>query len=380
MNVQLNDPHWIAMQAGVLSIVEGHPGWAKTATHTAFVEALAAAQPDCDWRFEGMMLNDMSPEDFGGIPVPTKVNIAGVERECVRNLLDERMERAKHEHVVIFFDEPNTASPQTLAAAQEWMNAPPANCLMGGAMNPIETATAGSPLPPAVLNRACVTTWHSDNDARISGFASAGRDWGKAKFPIVPRDFRDHYCDKWGVLVNEFIAHTGNEHYNEDHVPDYDNPQSWPTQRSWFNFILCLGAAESVGASKTTQSRLGKGTIGHGAAMAFLAWLDQRDLPDPRKILANPSSLRLPNRFDLAAAIIKGVVGEVKRVGDGATWEQGIDVLCEVFEQNREVALAAHGQFWNVKPKGHEPNRRVGTWDEIVEMTTGHSKRNGVPA
>ena len=129
-------------------------------------------------------------------------------------------------------------------------------------------------------------------------------------------------------------------------------------------------ACEAVGGSKSTHRKLVVGCVGEGAATVFLAWVDQQDLPDPRAVLANPGSLKMPKRFDLAKSVMSGVIGVVKGADDGVVWEQGYDVLEQVFHQNREVALSAHGALIKCKPKGYDPKHRNGSAIEMQELLT----------
>ena len=73
--------------------------------------------------------------------------------------------------------------------------------------------------------------------------------------------------------------------------------QPFPSPRSWTNLVKLLAAADSVGPTRM-RGQLVHGTVGTEAGIQFLIWLSQQGLPDPEIILADPSSLRLPQRGD----------------------------------------------------------------------------------
>jgi hypothetical protein len=51
-----------------------------------------------------------------------------------------------------------------------------------------------------------------------------------------------------------------------------------------------FGAAQAAGAPLDVAMILLKGAVGEGAAIEFLAWLKNKNLPDPEQLLADPTS------------------------------------------------------------------------------------------
>ena len=105
--------------------------------------------------------------------------------------------------------------------------------------------------------------------------------------------------------------------------------------------------------------------------MQFLKWLSQQDLPNPESLLANPASLRLPQRGDLAMAIVASVLNRVQQQNTSDRWEAGRDVLGVAFGQSPEIAIAAHGKLWTSKPSGYLPKERNGVFRQINALLMG---------
>lgn len=361
MSHQTNWAAFIAAQAGVVPAIEGDPGEGKTAIWRSLAEHHGR-------RFIQFILGQKLREDIGGVPVPATIEIDGVQYPCVRSLLSEEIERARREPTVWLFDELNQTSHDVLGAAQEWINNPPANCWMAAAYNPVEHSTSGLEFSAPVVNRMCLLKWEKHNDTRRQGWANGFRNFPTPEFPTVSPDYLEHFGPKWGQLLCDFEDRKPIHFTNTFPEKPEQALQPWRSDRSWTNCGKLLAAAESCGASKAVRFDLACGCVGRGPATEFLAYVDALDLPSPSSLIADPSSLVLPKRFDLARAIISGVIGHVKREGDGKTWEKGYDVLEYAFEQQREVAISAHGTLWQNKPSGYEPRIRDGVAMKMQEL------------
>ena len=82
------------------------------------------------------------------------------------------------------------------------------------------------------------------------------------------------------------------------------------------------------------------------------------NLPDPEALLAQPHTLKLPARFDLAKAIIGSVLGRVRADCTPNRWEACYDLLEMAFEQQPETAMASEGTLIKIKPQNHMPKIR----------------------
>lgn len=359
MEHQVNWAFWIAGQARVVPLAYGIPGVAKTASCRSLAQR-------ANRRFLGCYLDQMLPEDMGGVPAPTRISIGDVEHDCIKKLLDETMLRAQLEPSVVLLDELNQASHSMMAAAQEWINSPPESCWMFAAANPVEQASNGVDLTPPLVNRMCVVTWERPVEARREGWRRGFRDYPAPQVPLLPDDYLDIFGGKWGELLCAFEDQHA-DLFGDDAFPkDLDQAtKPWPSDRSWTNVGILLSAGESVGANATTRHNLIAGCVGDAAAQQFERWLAAQDLPDPEELLAMPHTLKLPVRFDMSRAIVASIIGRLRANCTPARWESAYDLLEVAFRQQQEVALSAEGAVWKLKPDGHLPKERNGAAAEM---------------
>lgn len=360
VQVQNNWAHAIATQVGVVPISYGPPGVAKTAWHAALAKLGGRKFLQC-------ILRQMMPEDFGGIPTPQFFLIDGVQHQGVKQLLSEPMLRAMHEPTLILLDEFNHAGHDVMGAAQEWINNPPPNCWMAACANPVEQSTAGVELAAPVVNRMCVLEWDVPIDGILAGWESGFMAYPDPIIPLVPSDYLQVNGKYWGEQLMAFRLRYPDMF--EDGFPKDPNEacNPWLSYRSMTNCGRLMAACDAVGANKTTRTKLINGTIGRAAGKQFLTHIADMDLPNPEDLLRNPSSLKLPVRFDRTRAILKSVLSAVQ--GTGADrWEQAFDVLEVAFTQQPEASMAAEGELWRMMPDGHPPKKRNGVAAEMRSL------------
>ena len=129
-------------------------------------------------------------------------------------------------------------------------------------------------------------------------------------------------------------------------------------------------AADATGCNEPTRKAMVHGCVGKAAASVFLTWVKEQNLPDPEAILANPSSLRLPVRFDVARAICGSIVGAVQSQPTVERWEASQDVIETVYPQHAELGVTLFARLNTHKPDGHIPNTRNGVFSEIHRVMT----------
>lgn len=366
MSKQLNWAHFIAMQAGVVPLSFGSPGAAKTALHRGLANATGREFVQC-------ILRQMMPEDIGGIPIPHDFHLTSGKVpktvKGVKNLLPEFMLRAHHEPTVLLLDEFNHAGHDVMGAAQELINDPPPMCWMAACANPVEQSTSGVELAPPVVNRMCILQWETPVDEITAGWASGFKEYPTPDFPIVSLDYLDVYGKYWGEKLCTYKAKYPDaiEHGFPKDPAEGCNPFcSW---RSLTNVGLLMAACDSVGANWGTRSKLVNGCIGN-AATSFLDMVKSDMLPDPEELLAKPSTLKLPPRFDRVRAIYQSVLSAVKNNNTAARWERAYDLAEIGFDQNAEASMAYEAALNAIKPKGHMPTDRKGNAEEMRKLRT----------
>ena len=185
----------------------------------------------------------------------------------------------------------------------------------------------------------------------------------------MPDNWQD-YLPKWGVLMDEFIQRFPDrlEAYPKDPAKA---AEPYPTPRSWTNVVKLLAGAESVSASKNVRRLLVNGCVGDGAGREFMAFLETQDLPDPEDVLADPQTLQLPRRGDLAVAIVRSILARVETDNSIDRWERCCDVFEQTYRQSKEVAMAGYGRLWKLKPAMYQPPKRNGVFAEMDKLRNG---------
>lgn len=74
------------------------------------------------------------------------------------------------------------------------------------------------------------------------------------------------------------------------------------------------------------------GSVGDGAGLELLSYLEHLDLPDPERVLAHPEAFALPERGDRQLAFLIAVVAAVQSDPTRARWEAGWVVLAKAVD------------------------------------------------
>lgn len=118
--------------------------------------------------------------------------------------------------------------------------------------------------------------------------------------------------------------------------------KAWPSLRSWSNMVDVLAYVHP--ADEAAASLVIKGAVGDADYAAFLAYLRDKDLPDLRAAMDDPSSvdwkgLRVDQCFAVAQGVNALVVSDWS-MGEEDSWFDGMAVMTEMGRANRaDVAL-----------------------------------------
>jgi hypothetical protein len=118
----------------------------------------------------------------------------------------------------------------------------------------------------------------------------------------------------------------------------------WPSYRTWTMAMRLVAASLALGEKLdgNLSLMLLSGCVGAGAAAEFTTWAVAMDLPDPEKVLADPSLLVMTDRGDRAYAVLSAVTAAVLGNLTLPRWEAGLRVLERAAQQNRvDVAATA---------------------------------------
>jgi MoxR-like ATPase len=316
----------VALQAGTPILAWGPPGVGKTAVITALAESLALP-------LEVVLASIREPADFSGLPV---IREDGVKMEApawARRL-------AREGKGILFLDEISTAPPAVQAALLRVvldrvvgdLELPPGVAVVAAA-NPPEQAAGGWDLSPPLANRFCHLTWSLDSQAWIDGMIQG---WPAPRFEALPEGW-EKGIPASRSLVAAFIRHRPHLLLQ---VPGSEDQagKAWPSPRSWEMAARLLAASSDDDVAAILVS----GCVGDGAAMEFLTWRRDLDLPDPEAVLREPEKFTIPKRGDQAFAILTAVVTAAVGNLTRDRWLAAWTVLARAADQGaKDIAAAA---------------------------------------
>ena len=351
-----NEAAFIAAQAGVVPLLTGIPGVAKTATTNAF--AVAMKRPSYT-----LIGSIREPADIAGYPMLKNGN----QPACMEFVPPSWVHRLNEQPSVLFVDELTCCAPTVQAALLRVIaekvvgdvQLRPDTIVMA-ACNPPDQAAGGYDLEPPMANRLCHLTWEIDWESWDSGMLN-GLTFPEPKVPVLPVDWRRHLGD-WAARVAAFRRHRPTLFAD---MPKERSQQSgpWPSPRSWTNGALCLAAAASVGAKGETRHELLAGCVGSGPAGEFFAWMDSMDLPDPSELIEAAAKdikagrevewkpLGRPDKVLACLAAVRHAVGEKPKLD---VWRAAMEICTAALDESAEIAcsIAARLHGKETRPKG----------------------------
>jgi MoxR-like ATPase len=128
--------------------------------------------------------------------------------------------------------------------------------------------------------------------------------------------------------------------------------QGWPSPRSWEMVTKLVAACEAVRADKEVLGLLVAGAVGEGTALEFLSWMENLDLPDPVKVLADPDSFEMPGRSDRAFAVLTSVASVAVAANDTDTWNAAWLVVAKAARTAPDVASLVARTLATRRPPG----------------------------
>jgi hypothetical protein len=153
---------------------------------------------------------------------------------------------------------------------------------------------------------------------------------------------------------------------------------AWPSPRSWEAVIRVLAAADGTGISEESSMGLVAGLVGEGAAVEFLRFQRDLDLPDPEALLAKPASYVKPKRNDQVHAVIASVVSAVRNDLTASRWTAAMKVFVKVAESGQlDIAALGLRALVPLRPDGAEAPDSLSIFGELL-VAAGllASKRN----
>lgn len=329
---------------------------------------------DYKLNLEVMIASIHEPSDFSGIPAP-------VDNEYVRLLPLEwarditRQSQENERQSIVFYDEINTAKPETQAALLQPILERkvghltlPSTTRSVAAANPASISAGGWDLSPPLANRFIHLDWILDVNTVTKAFFNGG-NFEKITMPLFPKDpnrrvdMRKHAL----ALVGMFLTHNpdlmntldddfGSADPFKAETYAFASPRAWQTASEIYaawSVARILVDGKPTPLDKAVLSVLIHGTIGQKAAIPFLTFVDNLDLQDPRKLLNGTLKFEMPRRPDQKYTILSSLDMTYPQMASPDTWMVYGDILCEVINNGDTDIAYRFVISWNQRrPKG----------------------------
>nr|WP_245652905.1 AAA family ATPase [Herbidospora sakaeratensis] len=315
----------LAVAANLPVLLWGEPGIGKSAG----LEQLAAG---LGLPLETVIASVHEPSDFAGLPiVGDDPAVTGVPMAPP----DWAVRVTALGRGLVFFDELSSAPPAVQAALLRVVLERrvgsltlPAPVRVVAAANPPSSAADGWHLSPPLANRFVHLRWTHDPRTVARGLAGT---WPAARVPSIdPARVSGAVAKARGAISGFLTARPGLTH----HLPADAESRggAWPSPRTWEMALRLLAVAYASGTGREALAAAVVGAVGDGAGVELISYLEELDLPDPDRVLADPAAFRLPERGDRQLAFLTAVVAAVQGDPTRRRWEAGWVVLAKAVD------------------------------------------------
>lgn len=256
---------------------------------------------------------------------------------------------------ILFLDEISTAPPAVQSALLRLVLDRyagdvklPDNIAIVAAANPPEIAAGGWEISPPLANRFI----HLDANVQF-------RKWSAGIIQGFPTPVVEPLNEGWEkkkseklALVTAYLQRDQNNFHRPPKADEENAPMAYPTPRSWEKVAKLMAACDGY-ASEDTQRELIAGTVGPGVAGALLEYMNNVQLPDPEAIISKKEKLVLPDRGDIAFAILNSIAVAILQNNTPERWVRGCEIVGEAIDQNLpDVAAVMALTLVGNKPEG----------------------------
>ncbi|AXE24318.1 AAA family ATPase [Streptomyces globosus] len=315
----------LAVTADQPVLLWGEPGIGKSAGMQQLADALGTG-------LETVIASVHEPSDFAGLPIvgddPATTGVPMAPPDWAVRL-------ARTGHGLLFLDELSSAPPAVQAALLRVVLERrvgslvlPEGVRVVAAANPPAGAADGWHLSPPLANRFVHLDWTHDPRTVARGMAGT---WPVTALPAVdPARTPGAVARARGAVSGFLTARPGLVH----HMPNEAEARgrAWPSPRTWEMALRLLATGYAAGSSGEALAAALAGAVGEGAGLELIAYLENLDLPDPDRVLADPDAFALPDRGDRQLAFLIAVVAAVQAEPTRPRWEAGWAVLAKAVD------------------------------------------------
>lgn len=286
----------LAVAGGIPVYLRGAPGVGKTALVRAVAEGLGL-------HLEVVITALHDPTDFSGLPVK-------VDGRCVFAPPEWAVRLVERAPSLLFLDELSVAPPAVQAAALRVVHERvvgylrlPESVRVVAAGNRPEDSEAVWDLTPPLANRFLHLSLGPSAESVVDYFLGGHGFYALAR----PRESWEAGLPGKKALVASFLRARPDLLHA---MPRTGASGAWPSPRTWEMAARFLALAEGVLASEEVLLGVA-GCVGEGAAVEFLRYLENLDLPDPRELLRGKAKLpEEPDKLMAALSAVAAVAAE----------------------------------------------------------------------
>jgi hypothetical protein len=342
----------VLVQAGIPVMLVSPPGRAKS----SIVDAIGTK---LDLPVHTYLLSLREPTDLIGFPAR--------EGETTKHLPPaEFVNLALKGKGILFLDELTTAPPSIQKVAlrmveERWVGEIhlPAGISIVAAGNPPDQAVDGYDLGLALANRFIFLEWPL-NMGQWTNYMLTGDRGTLPNLPEVPACWREN-VHKWRAKVLGFVQARRNL---VESIPQDETTLAFPTPRSWDKAAQGMAAAQSAGCSEEVVQLILAGAVGKGAALEFINWVNESDLPNPEDLLKDPSKWKVPEDSSQTYAIMISLTAEITHNPTLPHWKSLWKIVKKISEAGqKDIAAVVVPQLSKIRA-----NNDWEIPDEITEL------------